>query len=273
MWHIMDKLPLKIREDTDLSKRLNKLVRNAYLSVIEFEESWHKLVVDYELSENKWLRDMFEIRERWIPTYFKDIPMCCITKITSRVDTFFKVESHPNNSLVHFIMCFENAMEAQRLNQRQLDHVTNTTTPVWLTPLPIERYAANVYTRTLFTDVQKEIRKCVMSCAQITILSENGCNVHVIEENRSTATTEFKVVRNLGDGTMVCSCLNMVRVGYICRHIFFVLRVLGVHEISDKYVLRRWKRDALPADILKKPRYGSVDDESDALMSKARLLW
>lgn len=69
---------------------------------------------------------------------------------------------------------------------------------------------------------------------------------------------------------MVCSCMNLVRIGYLCRHIFCALKHLGVDEIPDRYVLRRWKRDAVPADLIRKHVKASAND---GLMAEALRPW
>ncbi|KAK1434063.1 hypothetical protein QVD17_10981 [Tagetes erecta] len=267
MLHTMYNSPLEISEDilenTGFMKRLHKLVNNTYVSPDEFEESWKKLIYECKLDENKRLHDMFEIRERWVPAYFKHIPMCYLVKAWN---SSFWVQSHRANTLVQFLLCFEHEMEELLLNQRQLDYVTNTTTPMWWTHLPIERYAAKVYTRTVFADVQKEIWKGIWSCYIISMVSQQGRKVCVIKHDNKQITTEFEVIIDLEDHTMVCSCMNFVRIGYLCRHIFCVLKHLPVNEIPDRYVLRRWKRDAVPADLLRKHVKASVND---ALNSEA----
>ncbi|CAI9294124.1 unnamed protein product [Lactuca saligna] len=46
-----------------------------------FEGCTHRLCMWHIMSkmpskENKWLADMFNKRDKWIPSYFRDIPMC-----------------------------------------------------------------------------------------------------------------------------------------------------------------------------------------------------
>ncbi|XP_022031658.1 protein FAR1-RELATED SEQUENCE 5-like [Helianthus annuus] len=135
MWHIMDKLPHKI--DGDVLQNTN-------------------------LRRHKWLSDMFSIRDQWVPGYFRDMPMCCLMKTTSRCESsnaLFKVNSSASNTLVQFMLCFEIANDGQRYRQRVSEHKTESTSAALSTPLPIEVHAALVYTRSIFKEVQKEISK------------------------------------------------------------------------------------------------------------------
>ncbi|GJW21369.1 FAR1 DNA binding domain, zinc finger, SWIM-type, MULE transposase domain containing protein [Tanacetum coccineum] len=47
---------------------------------------WHiteKLTAKFHLEDNKWLSDMFELREKWIPAYFRDMPLSGLMRTTS----------------------------------------------------------------------------------------------------------------------------------------------------------------------------------------------
>ncbi|GJW76408.1 FAR1-related sequence 5-like protein [Tanacetum coccineum] len=129
MWHITQKLPGKIcgdvENDSEFKKLFHKLIWNVHIGPEEFEQRWHALIGMFNLSANSWLSEMFEIRDRWIPGYFKDLPMCCLMKTTSRSESsnaFFRIHSHQGNMLVQFMLCFEAAMEKQRYTQRIADN-------------------------------------------------------------------------------------------------------------------------------------------------------
>ena len=65
----------------------------------------------------------------------------------------------------------------------------------------------------------------------------------------------------MSDGTMVCSCMNFARFGYLCRHIFCVMKGKGIEVIPEKYILRRWKRDILPPDVRKRKNLWNSEGE------------
>ncbi|GKA42748.1 FAR1-related sequence 5-like protein [Tanacetum coccineum] len=79
MWHITQKLPGKIcgdvENDSEFKKLFHKLIWNVHIGPKEFEQRWHALIGMFNLSANSWLSEIFEIRDRWIPGYFKDLPM------------------------------------------------------------------------------------------------------------------------------------------------------------------------------------------------------
>ncbi|GJV20197.1 FAR1-related sequence 5-like protein [Tanacetum coccineum] len=190
MWHITQKLPAKIcakiYDETDFKEKLNKIVWNMYIGPEEFEYRWGKLMEEFKLENHKWLTKMFNIRSTWIPAYFIDSPLCGLMRTTSRSESENSFFSHFTNSgltLMNFMNCFETAMEKQRHVQERMDHKTIDTVPKLKTLLKIERHASNVYTRSLFELVQKEIfvglfycqidSKCLVEGSEVCIIKES----------------------------------------------------------------------------------------------------
>ncbi|CAI9271537.1 unnamed protein product [Lactuca saligna] len=108
---------------------------------------WH-IMSKMPSKENKWLDDMFNKRDKWIPSYFRDIPMCGLMKTTSRSESsnsFFNVFSSPTNLLVNFMFNFDTALSKQRHEQKRLDIASRDTSPQLLFPnenLKIEKHAS-----------------------------------------------------------------------------------------------------------------------------------
>ncbi|GKC20557.1 protein FAR1-related sequence 5 [Tanacetum coccineum] len=190
MWHITQKLPAKIcakiYDETDFKEKLNKIVWNMYIGPEEFEYRWGKLMEEFKLENHKWLTKMFNIRSTWIPAYFIDSPLCGLMRTTSRSESensFFSHFTNSGSTLMNFMNCFETAMEKQRHVQERMDHKTIDTVPKLKTLLNIEHHASNVYTRSLFELVQKEIfvglfycqidSKCLVEGSEVCIIKES----------------------------------------------------------------------------------------------------
>ncbi|KAJ0856597.1 putative FHY3/FAR1 family protein [Helianthus annuus] len=95
MWYIMRKLPTKISGDllrnTNVRACIHRLVWNVYIKQSTFETRWADLLETFALDENQCLKEMHEIRERWAPAYFRDIPMYCLIKTTHAA----RAQMHP----------------------------------------------------------------------------------------------------------------------------------------------------------------------------------
>ncbi|GJW77434.1 FAR1-related sequence 5-like protein [Tanacetum coccineum] len=246
MWHITEKLPGKVLGDlaanTNFRKDFHKLVWNVYIGPEVFKQRWDDMISRYNLHENKWMSDMYSIRERWVPSYFKEMPMCGLMKTTSRSESsnsFFQVYSHEGNTLVQFMLCFESAMEKQRYTQRVLDNASNGSTLSIFTELPIEKHACAVYTPSIFREVQHEIRKSLYACTQIIINSEGSVETCIIRHRDKRSNTVI-------DAT-----------------------IYGIDKIPVAYLNHRWTKNVLPAHLLdKRHRYGPCIEETNTLASQ-----
>nr|GFB58081.1 hypothetical protein [Tanacetum cinerariifolium] len=191
MWHITQKLPGKVLGDLDTDsefrKEFHKLIWNVHIGPEVFENRWNALITRYNLQDNKWLSYMYAIRDRWIPGYFKEYPMCGLMKTTSRYESsnaFFQIFSHKGNTLVQFMLYFESAMKKQRYTQRVLDNNTKGANPSILTKLPIEKHACDVYTHSIFIEVQYEIYKSLYHVHRLVLnlKTKKALPAHLLEK-------------------------------------------------------------------------------------------
>jgi hypothetical protein len=53
------------------------------------------------------------------------------------------------------------------------------------------------------------------------------------------------------------------RIGYLCRHVFIVFAYNGINRIPDRYISRRWRRDALPKSVYSIENRYSVDNSEE----------
>ncbi|KAK9048885.1 hypothetical protein SSX86_032148 [Deinandra increscens subsp. villosa] len=275
MWHIMKKLPTKVHadvlENNDLRQRIHKLVWNIYLTPEKFEDRWASLIKEFKLTKNSWLTDMYAIREMWIPAYFREIPMCCLMKTTSRCESSnaaFKVNSSHANTLVQFLMCYDSSMDQQRYNQRILEFRDANQCPVILTGEDIEKHASQIYTLTMFAEVQKEIIRGKNQCYIMNVDVVDGHTVYDVSHmnHLSVYINTFKVRLNNLEDSYECPCLGFTRNGYLCRHIFSVFRVNAVKEIPGRYIKNRWRRQILPPRLYDIPSRLSVENSDLAVM-------
>nr|KAJ0215273.1 hypothetical protein LSAT_V11C300137050 [Lactuca sativa] len=150
MWHITSKLPLKVSWETmnesDFKADINGIVWDSKIVVKDFEMRWDALMVKYKLQDNKWMKDMFDLRSSWIPAYFKDVPMSGLIKTTSRSESenlAFNRVSHHGYTLNNFMNTFEFVMERKRNNQIKFDFDTSTIIPTIKTPFDdMEKHAS-----------------------------------------------------------------------------------------------------------------------------------
>ncbi|XP_024977644.1 protein FAR1-RELATED SEQUENCE 5-like [Cynara cardunculus var. scolymus] len=184
MWHITKKLKSKIsnylQHRTPFVSEFNKLVWNVHLAPDEFEMKWLNI--------------------SWIPAYYKDYHMSGLMKTTSRsesINAFFNVYAYFWHDLVIFHRSFDNAIESQRTTHGSLEVTTKSTVPRLVSPFKLEAHAAEVYTQTIFLEVQKELRKAVWLCGWDGFTDVGETRVYTITHKNKTSkiTTKFSRTR------------------------------------------------------------------------------
>nr|GEX19876.1 hypothetical protein [Tanacetum cinerariifolium] len=266
-WHIMQKVPAKIcpeiYDETDFKEHFGKLVWNMFMEPLEFEGKRSKLVEDFGLQNHKWMTKMFDLRHIWLLAYFIHSPLFGLMRTTSRSEsenTFFKNFTNHGSTLVNFMMCFESAIERQCYRQEVLDFKTFDSTPKLHTKLTIEIHACKVYTRTISLLIQKEIYEGCWACQIQEFKKEEGCEI-------------VKVVRNLKDGSVECTCRHFLRYRFLCRRVFCVLKNCNIEVIPERYILRRWRRDLMPPALRRNTnRYREKDKAIEKLTNEANFV-
>ncbi|KAK9715618.1 hypothetical protein RND81_06G177400 [Saponaria officinalis] len=240
MWHIMNRVTEKIdiitRKETDFLSRLNGVVWNQDLEPTEFEGKWNEVIREFGLEDNIWLSTMFDIKEYWIPAYFRDMHMGNIMSTTQRSESensFFKKFENHYGMLVEFWLRYESAMDQQRHTHNNNNNNSNNSVPKTITPLSIESHALTVYTHEVF----KEIRYSRNEMFEMT----------AIEDSQWSKT--FAVQYNPLTSDVICNCKLFERRWIICRHIFWGFSNKLLKTIPDKYVLTRWSKNALRGQI------------------------
>ena len=108
------------------------------------------------------------MRVRWIPAFLRDEDMSGLMRTTSRSESenhFFGRFTNPHLTLVEFLSHFESAMDSQRKN----DHESRYNTPEYRTELKLERDAAELYSLSVFFDVQDELVSSIVHCLSLNI--------------------------------------------------------------------------------------------------------
>jgi hypothetical protein len=91
-------------------------------------------------------------------------------------------------------MCFDTSVDAQRYDQRKEEFCSDHSTPKFLTDLPIEIHASEVYTRNVFVDVQKEIQRGMFHCQSVERPNDDGSYlVRHLNKKRQLVNT-FEVI-------------------------------------------------------------------------------
>ncbi|XP_020262869.1 protein FAR1-RELATED SEQUENCE 5-like [Asparagus officinalis] len=73
IWHILDKVPEKLGKwaySTEFMKSFKEIIWDSE-TASSFEENWVSILKKNGLETHDWLKDIYEIREKWAPVYHK----------------------------------------------------------------------------------------------------------------------------------------------------------------------------------------------------------
>nr|XP_043614768.1 protein FAR-RED ELONGATED HYPOCOTYL 3-like [Erigeron canadensis] len=230
--------------------------------------------------------------------------MSGLMRTTSRSkseNSFFSNFTTEKSTLVHFMLSYESAMEKQGSRLEFLDHQSLIKRARFSTRVNIEKQACDVYTRAIFQlnckFVEEEKRKKKRKKKGVKEDEKEVEDLRTIEgeeiedtnralfskdqeNSASTSNNErvkktfiFKLIHNIADQTVVCSCKTFERYGFLCRHVFCMFKANGIDQIPEKYIIRRWRKDLIPPGMrTRRTRYGESNEEFERLTNEAHYI-
>ncbi|XP_022013683.1 protein FAR1-RELATED SEQUENCE 1-like [Helianthus annuus] len=152
---------VRLCNSTNFKERICGVVWMDILTLEEFESEWEAVNVEFNLADNNWLSNIFALRESWILAYYRMEEMSGLMRTTSRSESenhFFGQVCNSKDTLVEFMTHYETAIEAQRHSHRKNDHESRYKRPELKSNYQLlEGQAVDIYTKSIFCDVQAEL--------------------------------------------------------------------------------------------------------------------
>lgn len=156
-------------------------------------------------------------------------------------------------SLICLVEHYEHCLSRMRHREAELDSIASQSVP--FTPLNgslIEKYAARIFTPTVFKKVKVEIIKS-MEWDAIDTIDENNLVKYVISMKDNFESIKILNCAYVESSlnSMLCPCRKMECECLPCEHIFPVLNFLKMDVIPDICVATRWTtktKMAFPSD-------------------------
>uniref|UniRef100_A0A5B7BW59 Protein FAR1-RELATED SEQUENCE n=1 Tax=Davidia involucrata TaxID=16924 RepID=A0A5B7BW59_DAVIN len=231
-------------------------------TIDEFESRWESLLERYYLMDNEWLQSMYNARPQWVPVFMRDtfFGELSTTEGSESINSFFDGYVNATTTIQLLIKQYEKAVASWHEKELKADYDTTNTMPVLKTPSPMEKQAANLYTRRIFMKFQEELVETLANPA--TKIEDSGVitsfRVAKFGEEQRAHTVRFNAFEMKAN----CSCQIFEFSGIICRHILSVFRAKNVLTLPSQYLLKRWTRNAKSG--------GAVDECAPELPSNSR---
>ncbi|KAG5517257.1 hypothetical protein RHGRI_037872 [Rhododendron griersonianum] len=215
---------------------------NSTDTIEEFESSWDSILDKYDLRRNDWLQSLYNARAKWVPAYFRDSFFAAISPNQGFQSSFFEGYVNQQTTLPMFFRQYERALESSFEKAIEADFDTMCTTPVLRTPSPMEKQAANLYTRKIFAKFQDELVETFVYTANR--IDDDGSISTFRVAKFEDDSKAYIVTLNGPEMRASCSCQMFEYSGILCRHILTVFTVTNVLTLPSHYIMKRWTRNA-----------------------------
>lgn len=234
----------------------------------DFEKAWVDLVNEYNLHNNNWIKSVYAIKKKWAACYMKEALTLGMrsTQVSESLNAHFKVCLKPNLGILQFFKHFERIVEEKREKELSCDYESShKLARLMYETSPILIQMGKVYTHTVFELFQYEFQLFLTLSVPTRHESDSLCEYVITKENHEGS---WRVSFNRVSTSITCSCKMYDTFGILCSHALKVFELNDVKAIPEKYILRRWTREA---------RYGIVQDfrgkevEQDPKLSRNRM--
>ncbi|KAL1341499.1 hypothetical protein AAHE18_09G091000 [Arachis hypogaea] len=236
-----------------------------YVDETNFKEAWDKLLDDYDLKENKWLMNLYKLKEKWARCYMNNAFTIGMrsTQLSESLNADLKNCMKPNLNIIQFFNHFERVVNDKRYNELQGEFQSRQKLPrLKMVSSPLLQQVSEVYTLPLFNLFQEEYDKYSAAC--IREVNDRGFVyeyvVALCNENK-----EFKVTFDPSLSSISCNCRKFETFGILCCHAIKVLDVKDIKLLPEQYILKRWTRGAMRR--LVKDMHGRIVEEDTCLTS------
>ncbi|GJX12030.1 FAR1 DNA binding domain, zinc finger, SWIM-type, MULE transposase domain containing protein [Tanacetum coccineum] len=120
---------------------------------------------------------------------------------------FFGQLTSTTLNLVEFVSHFDTAMDIQRYTYQTNQHKTRYATPDLLTDYVLIKEAREIYTRTIFYDIQEKICASITDCMSMSVMAIDGSHKFFIKEIGPELSSKglFEVLFTPSNVTLSCS--------------------------------------------------------------------
>ncbi|XP_024963981.1 protein FAR1-RELATED SEQUENCE 3 isoform X2 [Cynara cardunculus var. scolymus] len=244
-WHVLREGPDRLAHVCHMHPNFQAELYNCINlteTIEEFETAWDLILDRYDLRRNDWLQLLYAVRQQWVPSYFHDTFFAAISFNQGSESSFFVGYVNEHTTVPLFFRQYERALENSFEKEIEADFDTICTTPILRTPSPMEKQAASLYTKTIFSKFQEELVETFVYTAN-RIDGDGAVSTFRVAKFEDDQKA-YLVSLNIEELRASCSCQMFEYSGILCRHILTVFTVTNVLTLPSHYILKRWTRNA-----------------------------
>ncbi|XXG63309.1 hypothetical protein AAC387_Pa05g1537 [Persea americana] len=249
LWHVLYKMHEKLGDivicKDDFFERLKHCICTSNTPE-QFELEWKRTLEEFEMTDNNWLTDLYNSREKWVPiiclehVYFGGMPIICRHE---SIDMFVERYLSKKTTLHDFILQFEREIACQEDREIKADLDTLYDKPKLKTTLEMEKQIAETYTQKMFCKFQDELLLTVSYVAKLVKDNLDG-TAYIVSSLGNEKEIQWMVIFIKKDKYAACSCQMFEFLGIPCGHVLCVLKQEKIVHLPQQYILERWNRHA-----------------------------
>ncbi|KAI3853881.1 hypothetical protein MKX03_018896 [Papaver bracteatum] len=196
-----------------------------------FEVKWKEMLEKYNLSNNKWLNDLYEDRQRWIPCYLKGTfwDGMSSTQRSESMNSFFD----------GYLQQYEQALRDKVEKEAIADAESASKMITTATEFDMDKQIQKLYTLSKYKEFQTELVKKIY--CEIIHQEEDlaGTFKYVVRESVWFKKFDKQKIKKLVNFDVA----NFSFRGILCRHAISIITRQGIELLPEKYIVRRWRKD------------------------------
>ncbi|XP_045827059.1 protein FAR-RED IMPAIRED RESPONSE 1-like [Trifolium pratense] len=215
-----------------------------YEQEVKFELAWSKLVADFDVFEENWVKTMYALKEKWAACYMKEVITLGMrsTQLSESLNSNFKAYMKPNINIIQFFNHFESVVEEKRYNELVSEYESRHKLPkLRYNYSSILMQLAQIYTPTVFEVFHEEFSLFFATCIRERNVSQFPFEYVITSINDEG---EWRVLFDPIQISISCNCRKFETFGILCCHALKVFEANDVKFVSEKYILKRWTKDA-----------------------------
>jgi len=216
-------------------------------SEAEFEETWAQMLCEFKLQDNKWLKKLYKLKQKWCSalnncTFDGGIeyePQC------DSMSNMFNNVSDKLTSLCAIAVAVDKQTEDWREKELDEDARCFQRPPACIIKYSdILNHAAKVYTHRIYKLFETDF----LDGCGATKFKELPCqdnNTYQFEMTMQGRGSRVCTVHfNMSMMQLSCSCSKFETMGLLCPHALKALSIKNICKIPESYILKRWTKDA-----------------------------
>ncbi|XP_021773621.1 protein FAR1-RELATED SEQUENCE 5-like [Chenopodium quinoa] len=232
LWHLIQNAVTRfgILKSDDTFKAAFTKCLSGCINEAQFEVCWDSMMTKYKLKNNSWFKRLYSLKHKWSTTLSKDFFSARILSSQRSESTNHAVGfiANKKTSLTEFYDIFQKTVKTWRRNEDFYELNSTKSIPTSSYPMSaLLKHAAEVYTHTLFRDLEEEFKLAIGSQTKLLFINGGKMVYQVYLEGRDGTTQA--VTYDPTNQTIQCPCKNFEELGWLCFH---SLRILHMHSVE-----------------------------------------